>query len=42
MQTLNFNLISSHTMDEDNLPAQCHPIPKQKKKQQEVTKDDTV
>ena len=42
MQTLNFDLISIYIMDEENLPAQCHPIPKPKKKQQEVKKNDTV
>jgi hypothetical protein len=42
MQTLNFNLIFKIIMDDENLPVQCHPIPKLKKKKQEVTKNDTV
>ncbi len=29
-------------MDDENLPVQCHPILKPKKKKQEVTKNDTV
>ena len=29
-------------MDDENLPVQCHPIPKPKKKKQEVAKNDTV
>lgn len=42
MQTLNFDLIKMKTMDDENLPVQCHPIIKPKKKKQEVTKNDTV
>ena len=42
MQTLNFNLISNYIMDDENLPVQCHPIAKPKKKKQEVVKNDTV
>lgn len=29
-------------MDDENLPVQCHPILKSKKKKQVVTKNDTV
>lgn len=29
-------------MDDENLPAQCHPIIKPKKKKEEIKKDDTV
>ena len=29
-------------MDDENLPAQCHPIIKPKKKKEESKKDDTV
>ena len=29
-------------MDEENLPVQCHPIFKPKKKKQEAAKNDTV
>lgn len=29
-------------MDDENLPVQCHPIIKQKKKKQETEKNDTV
>ena len=29
-------------MEEDNLPAQCHPISKIKKKKEEEIKNDTV
>ena len=42
MQTLNFNLFYENHMDEENLPAQCHPIPKSKKKKQDEIKNDTV
>ena len=42
MQTLNFNLISNYIMDDENLPVQCHPIVKPKKKKQKVVKNDTV
>ena len=42
MQTLNFNLISINNMDDENLPVQCHPIPKPKKKKQENPKYDSV
>ena len=41
MQTLNFNLISNLIMDDENLPVQCHPILKPKKKK-EIIKNDTV
>lgn len=42
MQTLNFNSILMRIMDDENLPAQCHPITKSKKKKSKVTKNDTV
>ena len=42
MQTLNFNLVSMNIMEDENLPVQCHPIPKPKKKKQESRKNDTV
>lgn len=29
-------------MDDENLPVQCHPILKLRKKKQEVTKSDTM
>lgn len=29
-------------MDDENLPAQCHPVIKSKKKKPEDTKNDTV
>jgi len=29
-------------MDDENLPVQCHPIAKPKKKKQKVVKNDTV
>jgi hypothetical protein len=42
MQTLNFNLFYENLMDEENLPAQCHPTLKPKKKKQDKIKNDTV
>lgn len=42
MQTLNFNLCSNNIMDDENLPVQCHPIPKPKKKKQKAIQNDTV
>lgn len=42
MQTLNFNSVGHILMDEENLPAQCHPIPKSKKKKQKEPDHDTV
>jgi hypothetical protein len=42
MQTLNFNLFYNNIMDEENLPAQCHPVLKTKKKKHEEVKNDSV
>ena len=42
MQTLNFISIHHIFMDDENLPAQCHPIPKSKKKKQKEPNHDTV
>lgn len=42
MQTLNFNSVCNNLMDDENLPVQCHPPPKPKKKKQNEIKNDTV
>jgi len=41
MQTLNLKLILACIMDDENLPAQCHPI-KLKKKKTKDEKNDSV
>jgi hypothetical protein len=42
MQTLNFDLSLNNIMDDENLPAQCHPVSKPKKKKLDEIKNDTV
>ena len=42
MQTLNFNSLFDYTMEDENLPAQCHPITKSKKKKSKDVKIDSV
>ena len=42
MQTLNFNLFNQISMEDENLPVQCHPIPKPKKKKTEEVRNDPV
>jgi len=42
MQTLNFKPLFNYNMEDENLPVQCHPVIKSKKKKSKETKNDTM